>query len=154
MSLKICGHKVRWQKPIKIYTLLPKLSLVMALFMLAAPDARAAEFSSSSSTVQALPCALSNAPMPAVPSDRAPLERPQRTAGPSSPPMSPAMALALALGVRDIAGPVVRTERRVARTIQAPSRPLERQALILPGTDGRASTRSSMSSLPLLALER
>jgi hypothetical protein len=63
MGIKICGHKVRWQKPIKIYTFLKALCLVMVIGGLAAQPASAADILSSKQASTGAATAASSALM-------------------------------------------------------------------------------------------
>lgn len=138
MSVKICGHKVRWQKPIKIYTLLVKTLCLLALGNLLlvpagmANDAATILQHSKASSGDAVPCQpLHTSRMESSTLHKANASaRTQRSAGPST--MSPAMMLALALGYRNVPGPVVRTRTHVVA--DESSQPVaEEEAMLIPG---------------------
>ncbi|PZQ49085.1 MAG: hypothetical protein DI551_00080 [Micavibrio aeruginosavorus] len=125
MSVKICGHLVRWQKPIKIYTLLRAACLVLVMGALASPQSFAAEkiqtITKQSSSGVAAPCQsprsneISGASAPATKTAAA--NRTQRSAGTSS---APALALAMAFGLRSASGPLERKVRSdTCKTTQA-----------------------------------
>lgn len=109
MCVRICGHKVRWQKPIKIFSLIRHHLFILAVLGLfgiipAHADEAAERLSDiKPSSGSAMPCQhqkeLSGTTIGGIAPDRI-----QRAAG--SPSMSPAMALALALGVRNVSGPM------------------------------------------------
>lgn len=129
MSIMICGHKVRWRKPIKIYTLLKTLSFLMVVNLLAIT--------------------------PVFASDRqAEPARDQRVAAaPSS--VSPAMALALALGVRNVPGPMVKSEGAVKRShLRSSSSPFKMQASILLRNDDCALAPSPHALLSTVLTQR
>jgi len=105
MSVRICGHEVRWQKPIKIYNFFKNGAALLVLSLIFAmpaqaddPDARSmAAIETSSGALGPCGDALQQ---------RAATESPphlRRNAGTVS---APAMALALALGYRNVAGPM------------------------------------------------
>ena len=148
MSVKICGHKVRWQKPIKIYTLLKASCALLMLCALMPSGSHAAEmtsakkFPSQASSGKMVPCSLQNKRMDVQAPRNTTTNRTQRTAGPSIP----AMALVMALGLRNIPGPVEQT-RSVSGRKTIPSSPSsQRQALLLPGGEG---CPPSMSANPV-----
>lgn len=155
MDIKICGHKVRWRKPIKIYTLVKASAAVLMLCVLAISPALAADpvsvYSKKASTCVAIPCVpslengVANAPATTI----KPQHKPQRTAGPSST-MSPAMALAMALGVRNVRGPVEYREPVVVR--RGVSKSVAKQVSLLPG-DGARKKPSMNAAAVRLALE-
>ena len=109
MCVKICGHKVRWQKPIKFFSLIRHhlcVLVVLGLFGIVPAYAeqsaeRLSEIKPSSGS--AMPCQPHKEMSGTTINQIAP-DRTQRAAG--SPSMSPAMALALALGVRNVSGPM------------------------------------------------
>lgn len=112
MSVKIRGHKVRWHKPIKVYTFFKSVALLAVFVALAVTPSVAAEKSAPSKNIQLASsgdAVKRTAPMKrverAIPADSTHL-RIQRSAG---TPSAPAMALALALGYRNISGPMERT---------------------------------------------
>lgn len=147
MSLKICGHQVRWHKPIKFYSLV-KLTLMFAVAnfvasaSVSAADPACAPLTVSSSSGDPAPCQplLKSADKQVLHKTRS--ARTQRSAGPSS--LSPAMMLALALGYRNISGPVLHTaaNKPAPKTSAAP----ERQAMLVEGDRGRL--RSNNAILP------
>ncbi len=115
MSVKICGHEVRANKVIKIYTLFKHLNLLLVLGAIAAPPSFAADQRASlsnisyttSSTAGAAPCLLpvtKSRTDAASSSANGPQRQTQRSAGSSSPVST--LALALALGLRNAQGPV------------------------------------------------
>lgn len=113
MSVKICGHNVRWRKPIKIYTLLKTLTMLLAMgSVFVSTPLFAAEVTSSSAEfpVEAVPCLPLHTPRMEknLPVQEGGFERTQRTAGTSS---VPAMALIMALGLTNVQGPIERTAR-------------------------------------------
>lgn len=156
MDIKICGHKVRWRKPIKIFTFVKASTAVLALCALFVSPVQAADpaaaHSQKASTCVVSPCSapslgndMRNAPAMTI----KPQHKPQRSAGPSST-MSPAMALAMALGVRNVRGPVEYREPVVVR--RGVSKSVAKQVSLLSG-DG-ASKKSSMNAAAVrLALE-
>lgn len=109
MTIKICGHKIDWQKPIKNYNIF-KLCLC-AMFLMFVTPATSFAGDQTSQTLGAI------APSSGVPSgcDYVAKGRPHSVTNVSrhqqrgAPAMSPAFALALALGVRNIAGPMERS---------------------------------------------
>lgn len=98
MSVRVCRHEVRPDKPIKIYNLI-KLALCVAIIsgLLLVP-AFAAEEASGAAEARLSPSAGSP---PSQPSDAA--ESTQRVAESHS---ASAMALAMAFGLRNVSGPV------------------------------------------------
>lgn len=148
MSLKICGHEVRWQKPIKFYTLVKSLCLITAASMTGVSTVSAADFSdivkkSPSITQASSGDAASRQPLSLnvkKPVMQAASARTQRPAGP--PSVSPAMMLALALGYRNIPGPVIRsTAHKVA---SKPVNTVEQEAMLI---EGDRETISSYTSI-------
>lgn len=108
MGIKICGHKVRWQKPIKIYTFIKALCLVMVIGAFVAQPASAADTLSSKASTGAATAASSAQEKDKAPANKLePQHRTQRTAGSYS--VSPALALAMAFGV-NVQGPVERRD--------------------------------------------
>ncbi len=162
MSVKICGHKISWQKPIKPYALIHTVSCVAALLfvtVVSAPSFAAdirytAQFTQASSG-GAGPCSPPHASSRMethVSSKTAPV-RAQRAAGPQ---ISPAMALALALGVRNVSGPLEKTVRHAPLTpaAQKPAYPSMRQASLLPSCNGCVPARSNSIASSRLAMEK
>lgn len=115
MSVKICGHEVRLGKPIKIYTLLKTLIVLIALGSLfVSTTLFAAEPSSpncKASPVEAAPCLPLHTPRMEknLPVPEGSPERTQRKAGSSS---VPAMAIVMALGLTSVQGPIERNMHR------------------------------------------
>jgi hypothetical protein len=111
MSVKICGHKVQWHKPIKTFTLVKHhLCLLMALCLFAVSPALADESAEQLSAIKTSSGDTVTGQSPHVTSGtetKSVSTRTQRAAG--SPSMSPALALALALGMRNVSGPVLKT---------------------------------------------
>ncbi len=144
MSVRICGHKVRWQKPIKFYSYFNRTAVVLVAMLLLAPSVYASEPQLNKNSSGPAPCTVTKS---APTANNAPLShkeaqnRIQRSAGPS---MTPAMALALALGVRNISGPL---EQSVKHTPQR-----QNHAGLLSG-DGRC-VLSKASSPSRLAMDR
>ncbi len=109
MTVRICGHRLRVRKPIKVYTLLKQTAALLVLSVILITPAYAADLpmtpgkEDSSSSAGAIPCLPSKDRLvnEKVPLKTLPLQA-QRSAGPPSA----AMALAMALGVRNISGPV------------------------------------------------
>lgn len=150
MGIKICGHKLRIEKPIKIYTLLKATSLVLVLCAVWAMPAHSAErtHKQQASTCAAVPCPLLQKSDTATPAGVMPQQGTQRTAGTNT--MSPALALAMALGYRNVQGPVERTRHVVVRDAPPVT---QKQAALLRG-DGGTYKKSSMNAAALrLALE-
>ncbi len=82
MSIKICGHDVRFSNPIKFYTLFKTLTLLMVLNMLViapsfAEEARRTTSNTSSVTAMALVMALGLRNVPG-PVQRAAKQQPQQ----------------------------------------------------------------------------
>lgn len=149
MGIKICGHKVRWQKPIKLYTFLKASCLVLMIGAIATPPASAAEsIPFKASTCAAVPCPLPQEDgMSAPATNNTPQHRAQRTAG--TPSMSPALALAMAFGLRNVQGPVERSRHVVVRR-DAPAG--KKQAFLLTGEGGHKRTSMNAAGVRL-ALE-
>lgn len=164
MSVKICGHRIHWQKPIKLYSY---FKLTTAMFALAfvmiqtlpslAADSSTVSCEQQASSGGAGPCLLPLHPSSSgmddpVSSKTAPI-RAQRAAGPQ---ISPAMALALALGVRTVSGPFEKTSGQVPirKAAQKPAYPHRPQATLLPGCDGCVPARSNGVRPALIAMER
>lgn len=151
MGIKICGHIIRFEKPIKIYTLLKTTSLVLVLGAVWAIPASAADNTNSykqASTCAAAPCPLLQKSDTATRTGVTPQQRAQRTAGTDT--MSPALALAMALGYRNVPGPLERSRHVVVRDAPPVTK---KQAALLSG-DGGSYKRSSMNAAAVrLALE-
>ena len=140
MGIKICGHKIRWQKPIKTYTLCKATGLVLMICALAGTPVFAAESDPSK--------ASAGTAVYAPGAQIKPQDRYQRTAG--TPSMSPALAIAMALGVRNVQGPIERRQAIAVRK-EYPST-IKRQAYKLPG-DGTYKKTSLNAAALRLALE-
>lgn len=116
MPVKICGHKISWHKPIKIYALFKAMSAALCLVLfLALSPALAADAPAAIDSIErassggAGPCTppLASTRMENPVSSKAAPTRDQRAAGPQ---FSPAMALALAFGLRNVSGPMERAD--------------------------------------------
>ena len=146
MSVRICGHKLRVQKPIKIYTLFRNAAALVVLSVILIAPAYAADLpltsakQNSSSSAGAIPCLPSK---DRLANKTVPLKTPPLQAQRSAGPPSAAMVLAMALGVRNISGPM---EHAHPRPIQ------QRQALSL--ADGCASKTSSRDAPARIAMEK
>lgn len=165
MSVKICGHKIHWQKPIKLYSYFKITTAIFALGLVmtqAAPSAEAGQISApcaqQASSGGAGPCLLplhpSSSPGMDTPvSSKTAPDRAQRAAGPQ---ISPAMALALALGVRTVSGPFEKTpvQAPIRKAAQKPAYPHGPQASLLPGCDGCVPARSGGVRPALIAMEK
>lgn len=109
MAVRICGHRVRVHKTIKIYTLFRNTAALLVLCVLLMTPAYAADLPMSSgkqnpsSSAGAIPCLPSKVPAVNV---KVPLKTPPLQAQRSAGSPSAAMVLAMALGVRNISGPV------------------------------------------------
>lgn len=109
MSVRVCGHRLRVRKPIKVYTLLKHAVALLVLSVILITPAYAADLpmtsgkQNSSSSAGAIPCLPSKVP---AADKKVPLETPPLQAQRSAGPPSAAMVLAMALGVRNISGPV------------------------------------------------
>ncbi len=148
MLVRICGHQVRWQKPIKIYSYF-RILLVAGAILCVGTNGMASEqdsmtgFSASSSTTSA-PCKI-------VKSKAATNHaRQTQTTGPA---LSPAMALALALGVRTVPGPMVHSAPPIKKQNSSFSF-LGRQDLPLAKVEDCAFARCKASSLPVIAMRK
>ena len=148
MSVRICGHKVRCQKPIKIYTLTKHICMLLMLVMVCGP-------ASAGSLTDEERCAMVS-PSSGIDAGSKPGVRPVA----ESVELSPAHMMALALGVRNIAGPMEKStmhysprdknkippassRHAASRTIDDPSSPDGCQASLLPE-----------NRLPRLAMQR
>jgi hypothetical protein len=147
MGIKICGHQVRWQRPIKIYNLVKASCLVLMLCAVAIPPASAADLTKKqTSTGAVVSCdPVQDQCMSAPAKGNTPQHRAQRKAGP--PSMSPALALAMALGFRNVQGPLVHRDQPMVRQ----HNPREQQAFVLQ-SDGHKRSSSNAAGVRL-ALE-
>lgn len=110
-TIRICGHRLNWHKPIKSYVLV-KLLLVMAFISMpvsAAEGPIQIPTTKQASHASAHP-SRSLAPEKSVTGQA--VMHDQRTAGSTS--LSPAMLLAMALGLRTATGPVESTHETVS----------------------------------------
>jgi len=158
MSVKICGHRVRCEKPIKIYTLLKTSCFVLMICALAVSPVFAGErpllqkisTGNQASTGAAVPCLpLSKSGMSVPATQKTDLHRTQRSAG---TPSAPALALALALGLRNVPGPVETNKAAQARN--KATAPGSQQAFLLPG-DGTCKYKTFiLDKHEKLAMER
>lgn len=146
MSVRICGHRLRVQKPIKIYTFFKQATALVVLSLILTMPAYAADLpvsavkENSSSSAGAIPCLPSK---DRLANKTVPLKTPPLQAQRSAGPPSAAMVLAIALGVRNISGPMERAQPRPAQ---------QRQAFSL--ADRCASKTSSRVAPALLAMEK
>lgn len=140
MSVRICGHEVRWQKPIKVYTLTKASCIVLMLTTLAITPVFASHPpQDKASTGVATPCLpLEKSGMSAPATQKVVQHRTQRSAG---TPSAPALALALALGLRNIPGPMEQSGGAQARN-RATVPETQQQAFLLQG-DGACPYKSS-----------
>jgi hypothetical protein len=146
MSVKICGHKVRCQKPIKIYTLTKHVIVLLMLVMVCGP-AWASDLTADER------CALVS---PASGIDPAPKPRPM--AEPRE--ISPAHMMALAFGVRNIVGPMEKSQMHYSprdknKIPSASSRHAASRTSDDPSShDGCQASLVQDSRLPRLAMQR
>ncbi len=147
MSVKICGHKVRCQKPIKIYTLTKHICILLMLVIVCGP-ASAGEFSDEER------CALVS---PSSGID--PVSKPSARPVVEAVELSPAHMMALALGVRNIAGPMEKSQMhyspRDKKDPPASSRHAASRTIDDPSShDGCQATLMQENRLPRLAMQR
>lgn len=146
MSVRICGHRLRVEKPIKIYTLIKHAAAVLVLSVLLAVPSYAADFpvtpskQNSSSSAGAIPCLPSKDRLANI---TVPLKTPPLQAQRSAGPPSAAMVLAMALGVRNISGPMEHAQ---------PVPRKQHQALSL--ADGCVSKTTSVGAPARIAMEK
>ncbi len=152
MGIKICGRAVRWQKPIKVYTLLKLSAVLLLAAAFAAQPALSAEIVRPHSEHKASPCAAVPCPLlqendmaSAPASKNKPQHTAQRSAGTHS--VSPALALAMALGFRNVQGPVERREP-VAVRVKNPTVSVK-QVSLLPEASGHKKTSMNAAALRL-----
>jgi len=101
-TIRICGHRLNWHKPIKSYVLV-KMLMVSALISMPVSAAEAPSYTPSKQASHATAHPVrSIAPEKSVTGQAATHD--QRSAG--SPSLSPAMVLAMALGLRTATGPM------------------------------------------------
>lgn len=153
MRIKICGHKIRMRKPIKIFNLVKAACVALMLCALAvtpfSAPAYAADSNQKASTGAAASCdPFQDKCMTAPANADTPQHRTQRKAGSNT--MSPALALAMALGFRNVQGPVEHKEKAAVRVAE-PAAPTE-QSLLLP-EDVYAKRSSSNAAGIRFALE-
>lgn len=123
MSVRVCGRKVRWQKPIKIHVLIRALGMAGILFAMTGMPSLAADKAQRNSYQQAstggaTPCPLQPSRMEKDANIAPAPNRTQRSAG---TPSTPALALALALGLRNVSGPMVQSQPRRGVRLPPPS---------------------------------
>lgn len=151
MDIKICGHKVRWRKPIKIYTLLKASSAILVLCLLMMSPSMAAE-PSSVHAKQSSPCAavscipfqendMTNAPATKI----KPQHKPRRPAGKTT--MSPALAMAMTFGVRSVQGPVEHSQPVAVRRGMSPA--IAKQTRLLLSDESRKKSSMNVVALRL-----
>lgn len=147
MGIKICGHRVRIAKPIKIYTFVKTSCLVLMLCAFVTPQASAADLmQKKASTGVLVSCDPVQDQCTTAPAKgNTPKHRVQRKAGENS--MSPALALAIALGFRNVQGPVVHRDQPMVRKDNAAAR----EAFVL--QDGGHKRKSSNAAAVRIALE-
>lgn len=106
MSVRVCGHRLRVEKTIKIYTFFRNVAALAVLSLLPVSPAFAADASPATqkaSSASVSPCSPSLVSrMDQTAPRKGTLPQAQRSAG--SP--SAAMMLAMALGLRNVSGPV------------------------------------------------
>jgi hypothetical protein len=128
MSVLVCSHKIKWQSPIKVYVLLKKAFVLFALTLaIFAPVCVKAQEPDTKQLTQIAPS----------------------SGHPSKTTMSPAYMLALALGVRNVAGPVVRSPSPQKDF----SQPLVRRTPQLPADKRNITEASIHSRLPRPTME-
>lgn len=147
MGIKLCGHQVRWHKPIKLFTFMRASCLVLMIGTIAVPPATASDFSAKdkASTGAAVATTLSSKDGSAPAMNYKPQPRPQRTAG--TPSMSPALALAMALGLRSVQGPVVRRQQIAVRHDTPVA--VRKQGFLLGGAGKKTSSNAAGIRLAL-----
>lgn len=110
-TVRLCGHRINWHKPIKSYVLV-KLLLVTVFVSL---PVSAAETPSYTPPVKQASHAPAH-PQGFMPADKSVTGQAamhdQRSAG--TPSLSPAMALAMALGLRTATGPMESVQKAVS----------------------------------------
>ena len=147
MSVRLCGHRLRVEKPIKVYNFFKNAAALFVLSVILITPAIAADLpmtsakQNSSSSAGAIPCLPSK---DRLANKTVPLKTPPLQAQRSAGPPSAAMVLAMALGVRNISGPMEHGD--TMRTSQ------QRQALSL--ADGCVSKTSSRDVPERIAMEK
>jgi hypothetical protein len=110
MPIKVRGHVIRWQKPIKVYVLFRTLAIMAVIAGMTSVSARAADQSARPEMVEpsagVVSCNdFSDKKDTVSSSSKASAALNRRSAGEHS---APALALAIALGLRNASGPIER----------------------------------------------
>jgi hypothetical protein len=122
-GIRLCGYKICWHKPIKVYAIIRRSAiLASAILLVAGPALPAAAAERAAATTARVSANNSSSPVDAVRLSALSLESGEATVG-INPPASkrlqrtagnvplPAMALAIALGLRTVHGPLERAEK-------------------------------------------
>lgn len=146
MMIKICGHRIDWQKPIKNYNIF-KIVLCAVFLAIAAPATTYA-----ADDVPAKGLAIIAPSSGTVTGCDYPLKKNAQnstSAGQhNAPTMSPAYALALVLGVRNIAGPMERSPAAPKKSFATSSTSFDRRTPLLPQGKGNTPVIPTHVRLP------
>lgn len=152
MSVKICGHLIRWHKTIKIYRFWRHAAIAL---LLCAPLTSPAFADSQKHDIAArLANTAPAAGHPSMPCDMQVLEKHTRHAKPQqqAAALSPAHILALALGVRTISGPIERGSITAHKT-RISSSSFDRRTPLMPQDKGDQPLLSMQTRQPRPMME-